>query len=121
MPKERPVLEFAVLRLLCAPNFRLGSREQFAKRIAPSIFRDPSNRVVFEEIRSLSRLPFPRFRELLPARVTKRGIPDFDFHSLLEGEPLHAEEFRETLQALKTLHAWNEVEAGALLKLLSDD
>jgi len=38
---------------------------------------------VFEEIRDLGSIESRRLRELLPARVTNRGFPDFDLNELL--------------------------------------
>ena len=71
---ERSDLEFRVLRLLCQSVLSRGSRESLLRGIDPAIFLEPSHRIVYEELCALSQLPSDRLRELLPARVTNRGL-----------------------------------------------
>lgn len=111
-PFERRDLEFAVLRLLCQRTLEPQDRELFVGDIDPTIFSEPSHRVVYEELRALNRFPFERLQDLLPARVTNRGIPDFDFHALLKAGPLRGKELEDALAALRTLREWNGEKVG---------
>ncbi len=83
---ERLDLEWKVLRLLSDPTTDPTSRYGISLALEPSHFRQPSNRVVYEEIRALGAMPYDRFRELLLARVNNRGVPDFPFDSLFGSE-----------------------------------
>ncbi len=105
---ERSDLEFRVLRLLCQPVLSPESRESFLRGIDPAIFLEPSHRIVYEELCALGQLPSDRLRELLPARVTNRGFPDFDFDALLEAAPLRGKELEDAVAALRTLRGNKE-------------
>ena len=80
---NQSLLERNTLRFLCSVLIKGGTRAEICKLLEPSVFQDPLRRVVFEEIRSLGSIESRRLRELLPARVTTRGFPDFDLHALL--------------------------------------
>lgn len=81
--ESRPLLERNTLRFLCSVLIKGGTRGEICRLLDPSVFQDPLRRVVFEEIRELGSIDSPRLRELLPARVTNRGFPDFDLQSFL--------------------------------------
>lgn len=81
--ESRPLLERNTLRFLCSVLIKGGTRDEICRLLDPSVFQDPLRRVVFEEIRELGSIDSPRLRELLPARVTNRGFPDFDLQSFL--------------------------------------
>jgi hypothetical protein len=74
----------------------------------PIVFDDPLHRVVFEEIRELGSIDSRRLRELLPARVTNRGFPDFDLNELLAPREVTEKEidqlFESALQLLDLSH-----------------
>jgi hypothetical protein len=76
-------LERDTLRLLCSVLIKPGTRVEICRLLDPHAFQDGVRRVVFEEIRTLGAIDSRRLRELLPARVTNRGFPDFDLHELL--------------------------------------
>ena len=76
-------LERNTLRLLCSMLIKSGTRQEICKLLDPGVFHDSLQRVVFEEIRGLGAIDSRRLREILPARVTNRGFPDFDLHELL--------------------------------------
>ena len=114
---ERSDLEFRVLRLLCQSVLSRGSRESLLRGIDPAIFLEPSHRIVYEELCALSQLPSDRLRELLPARVTNRGFPDFDFDALLEAAPSRGKELEDLLAALRTLREWDQEKMGRPLKI----
>jgi hypothetical protein len=80
---SRTLLERNTLRFLCSVLIKSGTRTEICKLLDPAVFRDPLRRVVFEEIRALGPIESRRLRELLPARVTNRGFPDFDLRALL--------------------------------------
>ena len=86
---QRDEIELRVLRLLCAPNLPPKVRENIAAELSAALFHEPSHQIIFEEICALLRLSSDRLRELLPARVTNRGVPEFDFDALLNGEPFN--------------------------------
>jgi len=76
-------LQKNTLRFLCSVLIKSGTRSEICKLLNPGVFDDPLHRVVFEEIRDLGSIDSRRLRELLPARVTIRGFPDFDLKQLL--------------------------------------
>jgi hypothetical protein len=76
-------LERNTLRLLCSVLLKPGTRLEICRLLDPGVFHDPLRRAVFEEIRALGAVESRRLRELLPARVTNRGFPDFNLHDFL--------------------------------------
>jgi hypothetical protein len=76
-------LERNTLRLLCSVLLKPGTRLEICRLLDPRVFHDPLRRVVFEEIRALGAVESRRLRELLPARITNRGFPEFDLHEFL--------------------------------------
>lgn len=101
-------LERNTLRLLCSVLIKPGTRLEICRLLDPGVFQDLLLRVVFEEIRTLGNIESRRLRQLLPARVTNRGFPDFDLHELLA--PHQATEadidrlFESVLQLLDLSH-----------------
>jgi hypothetical protein len=81
--KDTVQLERDTLRLLCSVLIKSGTRQEICRLIDPAVFQDPLQRVMFEEIRDLGAIESRRLRQLLPARVTNRGFPDFDLHEFL--------------------------------------
>ena len=81
--KTKVDLERDTLRLLCSVLLKGGTRQELCRLLEPGVFRDPLQRVIFEEIRALGDIESRRLRELLPARVTNRGFPEFDLHEFL--------------------------------------
>jgi hypothetical protein len=59
------------------------TRVELCRLIDPSKFIDPLQRVLFEEVRALGPIDAKSLLQLLPARVTNRGFPDFDLDDLL--------------------------------------
>jgi hypothetical protein len=76
-------LERNTLRLLCSVLLKPGTRLEICRLLDPAVFHDPLQRVIFEEVRALGAVESRRLRELLPARVTNRGFPEFDLHEFL--------------------------------------
>jgi hypothetical protein len=64
-------------------------------------------RVIYEEIAALGAIPACRLRELLPARMTNRGFPDFELNQFLgrrEGMDDEIEKWFESLLELIEEH-----------------
>jgi hypothetical protein len=106
--ENRPLLERNTLRFLCSVLIQGGTRGEICRLLAPCVFQDPLRRVVFEEIRELGTVDSRRLRELLPARVTNRGFPDFDLKPFLAPQEVSEKEidqlFESTLQLLDLCH-----------------
>lgn len=107
-PASQQVLERNTLRFLCSVLIKGGTRGEICRLLDPNVFQDPLRRVVFEEIRQLGSIDSHRLRELLPARVTNRGFPDFDLHSFLAPHEVSEKEidqlFESALQLLDLSH-----------------
>ena len=105
---NKPVLEKNTLRFLCSVLIKGGTRGEICKLLDPGIFQDPLRRVVFEEIRQLGAIDSRRLRQLLPARVSSRGFPDFDLHAFLAPHEVTEKEidqlFESALQLLDLSH-----------------
>ena len=103
--------ERQALRLLCSNLIRPQTRMELCELLDPALFEELIHRVVFEEIRASGPLAAARLREMLPARVTNRGFPDFELTDLLgKGTATEAEIeelFESILQMVKQLHADN--------------
>jgi len=101
-------LERNTLRFLCSVVVKSGTRGEICRLLDPAVFHDPLHRIVFEEIRALDVIESRRLRELLPARVTNRGFPDFDLHYLLTPTQTTEKEidriFESVLQLLDQSH-----------------
>lgn len=106
--ESRPLLEKNTLRFLCSVLIKGGTRGEICRLLHPGVFQDPLRRVVFEEIRGLGSVDSQRLRELLPARVTNRGFPDFDLRSFLAPQEVSEKEidqlFESALQLLTLTH-----------------
>jgi hypothetical protein len=109
---SRPVLERNTLRFLCSVLIKGGTRGEICRLLDPGVFQDSLRRVVFEEIRQLGSIDSRRLRELLPARVTNRGFPDFDLQSFLAPHEVSEKDidqlFESALQLLDLSHPGEE-------------
>jgi hypothetical protein len=101
-------LERNTLRFLCSVLIKNGTRAEICKLLDPVVFEDPLQRAVFEEIREMGSIDSRRLRELLPARVTNRGFPDFDLNELLAPREVSEKEidqlFESALQLIDLSH-----------------
>jgi len=98
-PKAKPDLERDTLRLLCSVLLKGGTRQELCRLLEPDLFRDSLQRVLFEEIRALGAVESKRLRELLPARVTNRGFPDFDLHEFLSPHQATEEDIEKLFES----------------------
>ena len=101
--KDGSQLERNTLRLLCSVLIKSGTRLEICKLLDPAVFQDTLRRVVFEEIRALGSIESRRLRELLPARVTNRGFPEFDLHGLLAPHEVTEKEIDQLFESALTL------------------
>jgi hypothetical protein len=101
-------LQKNTLRFLCSVLIKSGTRIEICKLLDPGVFDDPLQRAMFEEIRELGSIDSRRLRELLPARVTNRGFPDFDLNEFLAPHEVSEKEidqlFESALQLLDLSH-----------------
>jgi hypothetical protein len=72
------------------------------------LFDDPLHRTVLEEISALGPVAPPILRQLLPARITNRGFPDFDLRAFLGPDQVNENDveelFRSVLQMIELRH-----------------
>jgi len=104
---SREQLEKDALRLLCSDLIPAATRVQLSGQLAQYGFRNDLARVVYEEIAALGAIPPRRLRELLPARMTNRGFPDFELNQFLgrrEGMDDEIEKWFESLLELIEEH-----------------
>ncbi len=92
-------LQKNTLRFLCSVLIKSGTRVEICKLLEPGVFKDPLQRVVFEEIRSLGSIDSRRLREVLPVRVTNRGFPDFDLNAFLAPREVSEKEIDELFES----------------------
>ena len=101
-------LERNALRLLCSVLLKPGTRLEICTLLDPDVFHDPLWRIIFEEVHALGTVESRRLRELLPARVTNRGFPEFDLHEFLAPHEVNEAEidklFEGVLQLLDQSH-----------------
>lgn len=110
-PSDSPSASFArshaeweLLRGLCSASLPAPARLRLSLALQGELFHSLEHRLAFAEIRALAqRAPAAspaQFRELLPARITARGFPDFPFDSLFNPETVPAAELEPRLEAL---------------------
>jgi hypothetical protein len=80
---EHIEMERETLRLLCSVLLKPRTRVEICRLLDSNKFLEPLQRILFEEIRALGPIDAKQLLELLPARVTNRGFPDFDLQDLL--------------------------------------
>ncbi len=59
------------------------------------LFVNDLHRVVYEEMREMGQLTAREMRSLLPARITNRGFPDFDWNEFLGAKVASETEIEE--------------------------
>jgi hypothetical protein len=88
-----------LLRLLCSVLVKPVTRVELCRLVDPSKFVEPLQRILFEEIRALGAIDPKRLLELLPARVTNRGFPDFDLDDLLTPKLVSEQDIERLFQS----------------------
>ncbi len=80
--ESRTELERRVLAALCAGT-RDGSMHEAARaRLLGYIWSQAAHEALFEIVMSFPSASSDALRDQLPARLTRRGFPDFDFAAL---------------------------------------
>jgi hypothetical protein len=107
-PKENRVeAERNTLRLLCSVLIKAGTRIEICRMLDPSVFSDFLHRVVFEEIIDAGAIESRRLRQILPAKVTNRGFPDFDLAELLAPSEVSEKEIERLFESALRLLDWS--------------
>ncbi|HEY2819723.1 MAG TPA: hypothetical protein VGJ06_01675 [Candidatus Acidoferrum sp.] len=97
-PTEHVAAERDLLRLLCSMLVKPVTRVELCRLVDPEKFVDFTQRIVFEEIRALGQVDAKLLLQLLPARVTNRGFPDFDLDELLTPKLVSEEDIEKLFQ-----------------------
>jgi hypothetical protein len=96
---EHAAAERDLLRLLCSMLVKPVTRVELCRLVNPEKFVDPTQRIVFEEIRALGQVDAKLLLQLLPARVTNRGVPDFDLDELLTPKLVSEQDIEKLFQS----------------------
>jgi hypothetical protein len=96
---EHITAERDLLRLLCSVLVKPVTRVELCRLVNPEKFVDITQRVVFEEIRAMGPIHAKRLLEMLPARVTNRGLPDFDIEDLLTPKLVSEQDIENLFQS----------------------
>jgi hypothetical protein len=96
---ERVAAERDLLRLLCSVLVKPVTRVELCRLVNPEKFVDATQRIVFEEIRALGQVDAKLLLQLLPARVTNRGFPDFDLEELLTPKLVSEQDIENLFQS----------------------
>ena len=96
---ERIAAERDLLRLLCSVLVKPVTRVELCRLVDPGKFVEPLQRVIFEEIRALGSVDPKRLLQLLPARITNRGFPDFDLDGLLTPKLVSEQDIERLFQS----------------------
>ncbi len=92
-------MERDTLRLLCSALLKPATRVEICRLLDSGKFIEPLQRILFEEIRALGPVDPKRLLQLLPARVTNRGFPDFDLDDLLNPKLVSEEQIEKLFQS----------------------
>jgi hypothetical protein len=96
-------IERNALRLLCSNLLQPATRLELLGLLDQELFANPLHRVVFEELGALGTVPARRLRELLPARITNRGFPDFELKEFLGADMASEKEIEELFASVLRL------------------
>jgi hypothetical protein len=111
---ERLALEWKVLRLLCHARMQPGAALVLSPILQAHHFREPANRIIYEELLAIGSVPYERLREFLSTRVTRRGLPDVDFDELFLWPESTENLAAEMVHTIKRLVALDEIEESPL-------
>jgi hypothetical protein len=77
--ESRILLERRVLKALCAEMEGTSVRESARATLGSYAWSDAAHQAAFEVLMSFPSQSAAAMREQFPARLTRRGFPDFDF------------------------------------------
>jgi hypothetical protein len=108
--------ERKALRLLLSDLIQPATRVELLGLMDEELFVNDLHRVVFEEMREMGQSTAREMRALLPARITNRGFPDFDWNEFL-GSKLASEKeidelYASVLRMIEVRHR-DDAETGA--------
>ena len=98
--EKQEELERKTLRLLCSVLLKPVTRVELARLLDPGLFTGALHRTVFEEIAAVGAVPSQKLRELLPARITNRGFPEFDLREFLAPEMASEAEIEKLFESV---------------------
>jgi len=75
-------------------------RNRARKLLTDYRWSDAAHQAVFETIVRLPQMSRPALRDQLPALLTRRGFPDFDFEALFAGPEPSASDAEEWMRRL---------------------
>ena len=114
---DRATLGRNTLRLLCSVLIKPGTRLEICQMIEPGVFSEVLQIVVFEGIRELGKIESKRLRELLPARITNRGFPDFDLYEFLSPSEVSEQEIEKLFESAFRLVELSETQESLPFEL----
>ena len=100
--RRRSVIEIErrVLGALCRSGSEAALRECARKLLADYRWSDAAHQAVFEIMMNFPCAGTEAFREQIPARLTRRGFPDFDFDRLFDAPTAKASEAEKWMREL---------------------
>src|ERR1700677_1406892 len=96
---EHVAAERDLLRLLCSMLVKPVTRVELCRLVNPEKFVDPTQRIVFEEIRALGQVEAKLLFQMFPARVTNRGFRVFDMEDLLTPKLVSEQDIEKLFQS----------------------
>ncbi len=104
------------LRLLLSDLIQPATRVELLGLMDEELFANDLHRVVYEEMRGMGQLAGREMRSLLPARITNRGFPEFDWSEFLGSKVASEKEIEElyasVLRMIEMRHR-DDAEPGA--------
>ena len=108
--------ERKALRLLLSDLIQPATRVELLGLMDEELFVNDLHRVVYEEMQGMGQVTGREMRSLLPARVTNRGFPDFDWGDFLGSKVASEKEIEElyasVLRLIEVRHR-DDSETGA--------
>jgi hypothetical protein len=83
------------LRLLLSDLIQPATRVELLGLMDEELFVNDLHRVVFKEMRNMGQSTAREMRGLLPARITNRGFPEFDWNEFLGAKVASEKEIEE--------------------------
>jgi hypothetical protein len=75
-------IERRLLQILCQRGDEVAVREKARGQLANYHWSEDAHQAIFDIVMSFPSTSCQALREQLPARLTRRGFPDFDFDAL---------------------------------------
>lgn len=93
-------LERRLLQALCSEGAGNQEHEIASRGLAGYVWREPVHQAIFEIVMGFPPASSRVLREQVPARLTRRGFPDFDFESLFDAPGVMPDEVEHLIGAL---------------------